>query len=272
MSEQKNTFGLLGSVMDNAGSSFDQAYKTLTKTMEQTLQARQLTSLAMEQIYKANVKIDSHIEAEGNGRLKVLFTLGNLSPFPMKSVKGNLKLEDSKIEIGYKEEAKIIDESNLETHKSDNLFDTPIDLQPQMEYEQSIELSIKQVIQSNGMIEVSFINLMNESTPVQIRHEFGIYLIDQLTRKVVKEFKKDEFDGIRKEEYSSEFIRELLGIHPVKGIEIGMKLEFTDNCKNSVIVEIIEFSSNYESVIIEAHSNNDTFLSMFITELDKLNK
>lgn len=68
----------------------------------------------------------------------------------------------------------------METHKSDNLFDTPIDLQPQMEYEQSIELNIKQVIQSNGMIEVSFINLMNESTPVQIRHEFGIYLIDQV--------------------------------------------------------------------------------------------
>lgn len=84
--------------------------------MEQTLQARQLTGLAMEQIYKANVKIgkfyslfmytcystqllDSHIEAEGNGKLKILFTLGNLSPFPMKSVKGNLKLEDSKVTL-----------------------------------------------------------------------------------------------------------------------------------------------------------------------------
>lgn len=69
--------------------------KTIAKAMEQTLKVQQLTNLAMEQIYKTNVKLDSHIEPIGNGNLRILFTLGNLSPLPMKTVKGHLRFEDS---------------------------------------------------------------------------------------------------------------------------------------------------------------------------------
>lgn len=69
--------------------------KTIAKAMEQTLKVQQLTNLAMEQIYKTNVKLDSHIEPIGNGDLRILFTLGNLSPLPMKTVKGRLRFEDS---------------------------------------------------------------------------------------------------------------------------------------------------------------------------------
>ncbi|PHZ16927.1 uncharacterized protein RHIMIDRAFT_232373 [Rhizopus microsporus ATCC 52813] len=180
MSQQQNIANLLDPLVSNADASIGKAYQTIAKAMEQTLKVQQLTNLAMEQIYKANVKLDSHIEPTGNGNLRILFTLGNLSPLPMKTVKGRLRFEDNlKIEINIAQAAKIFDENNLETYETSSLFDSQVDLLPQTEYEQVIELTTKEPIQCNGTIEISFLNPSNEDTPIKIEHNFGLYLIDQ---------------------------------------------------------------------------------------------
>lgn len=85
------------------------------------------------------------------------------------------------MEVNYTEEASIIDENKFETHKAENIFSTAIDLQPRMAYEQTIELKIEKAIQCNGTIEISIANLANPSTPILIKHEFGLYLIDQVS-------------------------------------------------------------------------------------------
>lgn len=85
------------------------------------------------------------------------------------------------IEINIAQAAKIFDENNLETYETNSLFNSQVDLLPQTEYEQVIELTTKEPVQCNGTIEISFLNPANEDTPIKIEHNFGLYLIDQVS-------------------------------------------------------------------------------------------
>lgn len=69
----------------------------------------------------------------------------------------------------------------METYETSSLFDSQVDLLPQTEYEQVIELTTKEPVQCNGTIEISFLNPANEDTPIKIEHNFGLYLIDQVS-------------------------------------------------------------------------------------------
>lgn len=61
-----------------------------------------------------------------------------------------------------------------------NLFESPCNLQPQTQYKQEIELHLKELIQCSGCILLSIPNPLTQEKKIEIKHAFGLYLIDQV--------------------------------------------------------------------------------------------
>lgn len=60
-----------------------------------------------------------------------------------------------------------------------SLFDTPLTLQPSTQYIQVVDIKSKAPMQYNGILEINF-SAMDEQ-PIQEKHQFGIYLLDQVS-------------------------------------------------------------------------------------------
>ncbi|KAI9273678.1 hypothetical protein BY458DRAFT_570188 [Sporodiniella umbellata] len=246
MSNDPNVFNVFESVMAGAGSSIEgiakvslqskprkpnksQVWLLIESTKAISSWVKKIDGNCRKFSIKQPSYTDTFIKATGKGTIQVSFTLGNLSPLPIKSAQATLKLEHPSVDIRIAKEANVFDDTNLETHVAQSFFDTPIDLSPQTEYEQLIELHVSNAVQCDGVIEISLVNLADPSSLVFIKHAFGVYLIDQLVVGEVDESKKETLDVKRMEEYPIEFVREMMNIHPTQGINLGTRCQYSDN-------------------------------------------
>lgn len=75
-------------------------------------------------------------------------------------------------------------QDNDENQPLPNLFQSPCDLMPQAKYTQVIEIRTKEIKQCNGSITLNLINPILPQESIELKHKFGLYLIDQVMYKM----------------------------------------------------------------------------------------
>lgn len=247
----------IGDAMDGIGDSYSSIYSTLANAMEKNIQMTEKFNDIMEQTYLHNVKIATELKQSASG-IDVILTVHNATQFPILSMRGDLLYDKSKIEACFKE--------------SSTLFEAPINLEPHRRHTQTIHFNMVQDKPTfgKGVISLSFPHPINRKE-LHLQHTFGIYVIDQLVRNR-SAVDKSGMLKFATRSYRAKFVRDILEIHPIKGIDVGMCVELSS--KNfKFVCEIINFSDDLQFVEIEffGDPNETELVTRSIEEFNALN-
>lgn len=171
----------------------------------------------MEQEYKANMRIStqrhcinksvqltyckilgSTFEPAGNGNVRMSLIIDNGTQLPATSMTGVLEFKASEVyrlnrfyyNASYKKLIQIdvlfftSYQNNDENQPLPNLFQSSCDLAPQAKYTQVIEIRTKEIKQCNGSITLNLMNPLLPQESIELKHNFGLYLIDQVMYKL----------------------------------------------------------------------------------------
>ncbi|KAI8971531.1 hypothetical protein BDF20DRAFT_684691 [Mycotypha africana] len=226
-----------------------------------------------DEIYKANIKIGSSFKPAGNGKVIMSLMINNRTRLPMLDLKGKIQIETDEVIIQYKE---ALDQLN---QAIPNIFesDEKCDFMPHQQYIQKIEITLNELTQCNGQVQLNFLNPLN-SKPIEIHQPFGIYLIDQLN-KLINTQKDDNDDAVETALdtiwYSTAFIREIMAIHPAKGIEKNTTIileSHTQAQQHKIYCKISDISTDLNKVQIQFYSEDEQLTMNLIKELNILQK
>ncbi|KAI9366393.1 hypothetical protein BD770DRAFT_376121 [Pilaira anomala] len=247
--------GAVDSLAEDVNHQREEAYKALNHALEGNAKMMRLFGELLEKSYVTKVQLSSELKPTEDGHVQIDLTINNSTPFPIVSMTGEFEFGDAEIETFCKE---------------DSVFQSNIYIEKFTKVVESIRIqSTKDVpMYGQGMVRVEYPHPMN-SKRLKLEHSFGIYVIDQLAKTSVDKSKAHKFES---KVYPVKFIREILEIHPIKGIEIGMCIELSRK-DFKVVCEVIGFSEDLEMVEIEFSSDieNDTQLvSRLIEEFKAL--
>ncbi|CEP13008.1 hypothetical protein [Parasitella parasitica] len=212
-------------------------------------------ALLVQQIYKANMKIESAFAPVGNGNIRMSLTIKNETMLPATSMTGILNLETKDADILYGNDGK------------PDLFKTPCNLAPQALYTQEIEIRLKKITQCNGTVILNFMNPLSPNDSIELKREFGLYLIDQCKKEILDS--KLDLDLVDRLCYPVRFLRDIFEIQPIIGISYGMCIALSSS-KYKIVCEVIDMSEDLKSVEVEFTSNDQQVAQRLIEELSIL--
>lgn len=132
-----------------------------------------------------NVSIASEIQSTSSS-VRLTAKITNIGPVPLPNARCHLTFEPPP-----KRQQPITDDEvswifvsghlNKEggTFNVSSLFDNPLTLQPGTQYILVVDIKSKAPMQYNGNLSITFSGMDQE--PIQEKHRFGIYLIDQVS-------------------------------------------------------------------------------------------
>ncbi|KAI8637543.1 hypothetical protein BD408DRAFT_424344 [Parasitella parasitica] len=209
----------------------------------------------VQHIYKANMRIESSFTPAGNGNVCMSLTVKNETMLPATSMTGVLKLETTEADISYR------------NHDQPNLFESPCNLAPQALYTQEIEIRLKEITQCNGTVILNFINPLSPQDTIELKREFGLYLIDQFKKEILDS--KLDLGLVDTLCYPVGFLRDIFEIQPLIGINYGMRIALSSS-KYKIVCEVIDVSEDLKSVQVEFTSNDQLIAQKLIEELSIL--
>ncbi|KAI9471938.1 MAG: hypothetical protein EXX96DRAFT_582278 [Benjaminiella poitrasii] len=262
-----NIIEAIGSTVLGVQDSFGSVYNSLEKSLQQNLQMSQSMIHMIEEVYKANIKIGSSLKPAGNGNIYMSLMISNRTKLPITSMSGVLKFDtEEEVNITYFDALQKSEDSLNQQLPS--IFESSCNLMPQTQYIQEIEIKLKRVVQCNGLFVLHFQNPV-DGKQIELKHSFGLYLIDQFKKEIINDCDNPSVEVIDQLCYPVAFIREMMQIHPVKGIEVGMRIQLTSS-KVHIICKIINIADDYNTAEVEFSSNTRELVAKLIMELNML--
>ncbi|KAI7907135.1 uncharacterized protein BX663DRAFT_129196 [Cokeromyces recurvatus] len=194
-------------------------------------------------------------------------TINNRTKLPVTSMVGLLKFE-TKEEVNLTYFDSYQKSENNSNQQLPNIFESLCDLTPQTQYVQEIEIKLKHVVQCNGIFTLHFQNPVDKRQ-IELKHSFGLYLIDQFKKEIVNNNVKLDLEIIDQLCYPVAFLREIMEIHPIKGIEVDMCIQLIAS-NIQIICRIINIADDYNTVEVEFSSNSKELTAKLIMELNML--
>ncbi|KAI7856562.1 hypothetical protein BDC45DRAFT_503045 [Circinella umbellata] len=289
------TLQALGNVAEGMQSSFSSIFASF----EQNLQMAQSVTGLFEQVLKNSIKIETQLEPNEQG-IQLTVSITNTVKIPVPGVQCSITFRSDSVHWSH---LSTTQESLSSTHTPDiqkkqqqifSIFDTTttstpsslskeeeikpdsITLPPLCIHTEVLQIKIDQPVQCNSEIILYFPGPVPEST-VPIEHTFGIYLVDQLSRKVLAEDYKGK--AIQFRPCSAEALRLLLQIPSFQGLEPGLSIMLQEtnaqeDSKKKIICRIEEFNKKTSMAKIAFYvesSEAHELLKLLIHELDMLN-
>ncbi|GAA5810935.1 hypothetical protein MFLAVUS_004363 [Mucor flavus] len=249
--------GAVESLADDVNNQREEAYKALNHALEGNAKMMRLFGELLEKSYVTKVQLSSEIKPTEDGSIQIDLTINNSTPFPILSMTGEFDFGGADVEIFC---------------TKDSVFESNINVNKFTKEVESIRIKSTQdePMYGKGVVRVQYPHPLN-AKELKLEHSFGVYVIDQLFKTSVDKSKAYKFEA---KFYPVKFIREIMKIHPIKGIDIGMCVELSR--KNfKVVCEIIKFSDDLELAQVEFSSDSDQecrFKSRLIEELDALSR
>ncbi|KAG2194662.1 hypothetical protein INT47_002346 [Mucor saturninus] len=247
MSEHDILSNAIDSVSNNVDNQREGLHQALNKALEGNANMMRILSELMETSYVTKVYLSSEINPNDDGSVNVDLTIHNATSFPIGLLTGEIDFVGPEVEY----------------FTEGSVFQAPKNVNPLKKITESIRfISVSdRPIHGKGVITLKHPHPTTGEI-LEHTHTFGIYVIDQLTRTNVDKSGSHKF---HKKSYPVKFIRDILEIHPIKGIEIGMCTELSR--KNfKIVCQIIGFSNDLSNAEIE-FSSDDKETNQVVTRL-----
>ncbi|KAI9010912.1 hypothetical protein CLU79DRAFT_772564 [Phycomyces nitens] len=251
--ESDNVLNILGSSVQGMQSAFTTIASSFTNSIQTTLAINQSMNEFYEQMFAANIKIGSKLEPfedqNGSG-IQLTITITNNNRYPISAL---LELSFEPLDktgatvawtsksafktiIGSQDKKDA--DSMLGSKQDLNMPSTTI-------YVETLQVYPSEICQYNSKL-VAMVPSPGTGKLIKLEHKFGLYLIDQMTKTVQESGSNEDKLGSEKE-YRTQFLRQIMGLHPVIGMGLGMEIRLKTKQKE-VFCRIIGFSDDLETV------------------------
>ncbi|KAG2199000.1 hypothetical protein INT46_005017 [Mucor plumbeus] len=261
--EDVNIMNAVGSNIQGVQNTLGTLFSRIEQNSRQTFAMSKGMVQMMEQEYKANMRISSTFEPAGNGNVRMSLIIDNGTQLPATSMTGVLEFKASEIDVLFFTSY----QNNDENQPLPNLFQSSCDLAPQAKYTQVIEIRTKEIKQCNGSITLNLMNPLLPQESIELKHNFGLYLIDQFKIEILDH--KKNLKIVDNLYYPVNFLRDIFKIHPINGINYGTCISLSSP-KCIIICEITNVAEDHNTVEVEFTSNNQELAQMLIAELSSL--
>ncbi|KAI8885769.1 hypothetical protein K501DRAFT_331638 [Backusella circina FSU 941] len=227
----EGAFDPMTATMNGIQTSLGFVMQNLAQNLQNNMEAVRSLGDTLDKMIQSNIIISSHLKPIKDA-VQLTVRIENKTNFPLVHVNGDYLFDPVQdISVEHTDSYLIItdeDNSNEEVEEAvPSLFEegNPTYLLPNSKYEDVSIIRTEELTWSVGSICLSFPHpTRGDGEEIYVEEQFGLYVIDQLIKSETKSVPDVDDDNTKtiKRTYNVKFIREMMNIHPIKGMEKDM--------------------------------------------------